>query len=330
MFGILLLLLAGCSGSPVQETPLPLGSPPSPAITPYFTQTPLLTAAPTATLAPTPTLPPLPSPTPYLYTVAQGDTMIGIAINFGISYDELSLANPEVNPNFLSVGAQLVIPLPTETVDGDSPPETAVPEVLPLETGQALCYPVRSGGLWCYWLVSNSLPQPAENIAGVMRLYNNQGEEIASQPATSLLNLLPPGKSMPLAAYFPPPVGQWSSAQGQLLSAVEANQSETRYLSTELYNLSSEPISDDRLSFQISGRLGLPLPAAADGSPAELTYAWVMATAYDADGAVVGLRRWEAPQEQLGPEISFSFQVYSLGKPIETVELLTESRTNLP
>jgi len=330
IFGILLVLLAGCTSTSLQETVLPSASPQTPAITPFLTQTPLRTTAPTATRAPTPTLPPLPTPTPYLYTVVQGDTMIGIAIYFGITYDQLSLANPEVNPNFLSVGTQLIIPLPKAEADGEGTSEPASPEVLPLQTGQVFCYPVRSGGMWCYLAVTNTTSSPAENITGVLRLYNPSGEETASQTAHSMLNLLSPGGVMPLAAYFSPPLPKWSSAQGQLVSAVEANQSETRYLSGELKDLNSVPLNEDQLGFQVSGNLVYSLPAREDGSLPELSYVWVLVTAYDTDGAIVGLRRWEAETDQLGPEMSFDIQVFSLGKPIETVQVLSEARIIQP
>ena len=57
-----------------------------------------------------PTAPPLPTSTPFTYKVVSNDTLIGIAYRFGISLDTLLAANPEVDPRFLSVGADLIIP----------------------------------------------------------------------------------------------------------------------------------------------------------------------------------------------------------------------------
>jgi LysM repeat protein len=324
-----LMLLVGCNATP-QETLLPTTNTQTPAIRPFYTQTPLQTAAPTTTQAPTPTLPPLPTPTPYMYTIVAGDTMIGIAIYFGITYDELSLANPEVNPNFLSVGTQLIIPLPQDE-NGDAGSEgQAVPELLPLQTGEVNCSPVSSGGLWCYWSVTNQLDVPAENIAGVIRLLDNAGEESASQPAHSLLNLLAPGRSMPMAAYFAPPVPAWSTVQGQLTSAVEANQAEIRYQAGDIQNLQTVPLEDNPLGYQISGSLNFSNPVDAEGTALGVEYAWVLAIGYDADGAVVGVRRWEASSEQIEGTLTFSLEVFSLGKPIEAVEVLSEIKTSNP
>ena len=54
---------------------------------------------------------------------------------------------------------------------------------------------------------------------------------------------------------------------------------------------------------------------------------WVAATAYDAEGHVVGVRRWEAELEVLSEErIPFEMQVSSLGELIEYVEVLIEVR----
>jgi hypothetical protein len=55
-------------------------------------------------------------------------------------------------------------------------------------------------------------------------------------------------------------------------------------------------------------------------------YVWVVAVAYDADGGVAGVRRWEASSDQLTESPSFSFFVFSVGRAIESVEVLFEAR----
>ncbi len=71
---------------------------------------------PTASLAPTPT----PAPTPQLYTIAAGDTLSKVADKFGITLNDLLAANPGIkNPDKISIGQEIVIPVPvpSEVVD---------------------------------------------------------------------------------------------------------------------------------------------------------------------------------------------------------------------
>jgi LysM repeat protein len=321
----MILLLIGCGAPENSEAALP--PVPDPAvITPHLTSTPFHTTAPTATEAPTPTPPPLPTPTPYLYTVVEADTLIGIASYFGITLDELTLANPDVNPNFLSVGTQLVIPLSA----GEDQPEAsagAEPEILPLQTGELICTANQLDGLWCVWPVTNSLDQPVENITALIRLYGEDSDEVLSETAYSLLNVIYPGEQIPLAIYFQPPLPDWESSQAQLSNATTANQVEERYFSTTVTSLQTEPLDENRIGYLVSGTVTLTQPAADPKEEAALpAYVWVVAVAYDENGQVIGLRRWEAPAEALGEEVNFSFEVFSLGEPIERVEVLAEAR----
>ncbi len=73
-------------------------------------------ATPGATIAaatPTPAVTAVPAPTPQLYVVAKGDTMSKIAKRFGVSVEQLLLANPQVkDPNKIKIGDELTIPVP--------------------------------------------------------------------------------------------------------------------------------------------------------------------------------------------------------------------------
>lgn len=45
-----------------------------------------------------------------VYVVQSGDTFYSIAIMFGVTVDDIIKANPDVNPNMLSIGTEVVIP----------------------------------------------------------------------------------------------------------------------------------------------------------------------------------------------------------------------------
>jgi LysM repeat protein len=78
-----------------------------------------------ATATPEPT--PIPEPTPQLYVIKEGDTLSGIARQFGLTLDELLAANEETieNPDRIAVGDEIIIPVPPpdEIDGGEASPE---------------------------------------------------------------------------------------------------------------------------------------------------------------------------------------------------------------
>jgi LysM repeat protein len=78
-------------------------------------------AAPTPTPQPTPT----PAPTPRTYIIQEGDTLSGIAREYGLTLEELLAANTETieDPDRISVGDEIIIPAPPpEEVEGGGDP----------------------------------------------------------------------------------------------------------------------------------------------------------------------------------------------------------------
>ncbi|MCG3209960.1 MAG: hypothetical protein FOGNACKC_03589 [Anaerolineae bacterium] len=117
--------LAACSSA---ETPPP--PTPAPAVqvstsTPTSVPTmPLPTAAPTHTPAPpTPTstrttdVTPsaTPEPTPQTYAIKEGDTLLDVAIQYNTTVEDILAANGITEDDFLQIGQELVIPVPTAT-----------------------------------------------------------------------------------------------------------------------------------------------------------------------------------------------------------------------
>jgi LysM repeat protein len=87
-----LLLLTACAPQQIPSTPKPLD------LVPYSTQTPQTPPQLTPEgLVPLKT--PLPTSTPFTYSVKSGDTISSIALQFGVTIDELLAINPEVNAN---------------------------------------------------------------------------------------------------------------------------------------------------------------------------------------------------------------------------------------
>ncbi len=116
------------------------------------------TQTPTATFTPTPIIPtstlyvpsdtPTVTPTPtrsssITYTVVSGDTLIGIAANFGVEVDALAAYNESQNnpiSGFLSVGQTIIIPPPGYTYTAP----TATPLPTGLRPGTIITYTIRA------------------------------------------------------------------------------------------------------------------------------------------------------------------------------------------
>ncbi|MEK6256105.1 MAG: LysM peptidoglycan-binding domain-containing protein, partial [Chloroflexota bacterium] len=66
------------------------------------------------------------SPTPLIYKIVANDTLIGIATRFNIALEALVAANPGLDPNFLIVGADLLIPAGAGSITSELPTPTPV------------------------------------------------------------------------------------------------------------------------------------------------------------------------------------------------------------
>jgi YD repeat-containing protein len=309
-FSICLLLfisLTACGGATDSEVD---SSPAAPQTTPlaYRTSTP----RPTASLIPAGLTIVMPSPTPFLYSVVKGDTLSSIAQRFHVSLESLMNANPGVQANTLSVGTELFIP------SGQAGTVEPIPTAAPLTLIQTLCWPDAAGGSWCLALFRNDYAETIENLSAQFILRDAGGQEIANQSAFGLLDVLPPGKSMPLAVHLASAPAD-SALQVQVLTAIRLLPGDTRYLPVVLDN-TLVSLDENGRTANVSGRV--VTTGDADG-----TATWVLAIAYDAAGNVVGVRRWEtdSPLTQSTP-VWFDFQVSSVGPPIQRVEFLAESR----
>ena len=341
----LCLSLAACQSAPSQIISTSL--PPVTLIL-YSTPTPQkllnsldpidLTALPSST----PTALPSPTATPYTYQVKKGDTLLGIALHYGLTIDALKAANPNVDPNFLSVGTQLVIPISQAS---RLPTATPSPTPFPLSVDSPRCYPQRSAGTWCVAQISNGQRDAVDNLQVWFSLADSNGAVLTRTQVTPLLDWIPPGDTLPLLAFFPN--GTFTStlagltARADLLDANPVPAEGGRYLPLRAL-VGHAQISSDGLQAVVQGRVDYPLPptpqapgaaAGATSAPAlpadqiKANVIWVLVVAYDTHGQVVGARRWEA-EKGLKPTGSMEFTetVYSLGPPIDHIKVVLEAR----
>lgn len=305
------LLASGCS-------PASSASPP-PATAPlvaYATASPTL-PPPSATPAADPaTAIPEPTPTPFVYTVRAGDTLLGIALQFGITLDALQAANPSVDPRFLSVGVPLVIPL--EGAVPDTPADAPPPATL--ELSAPACSPAANGSLWCLTAATNPNAEALENIEVRITLLAENGNALAVETAIVPLNLLPAGERLVLAAFFAAPPPAWASARAETRAALLISEPNDRYLPIQIEAYTVALHSGGRAA-TVQGTLRLP-PESENAS-----LVWLALMAWDAEGNPLGVRRWENPAGlAAGGTLAFEFEVYSLSSAIASVTLLAEAR----
>jgi LysM repeat protein len=303
-------LLAGCASNgtatllAATTTLLPYRTTPSP--------TPSGASPATLSLLPTSG----PSPTPQAYSVRANDTFLGIALAFGLTREELLAANPGLNPDFLSIGQQLLIPAP-----GGQGTATPIPSPtpLPLGTSDPRCYPSTSGGWWCLVSVTNTTGGPVEGLNGFLNLLGTGGEPLLTVPIYPPLNLLPSDQVMVLATYLAPPVPEFTRVVAALTMAVPVQAAETRYASLDWSVTHTQP-SADQLSWEVTVRIRVPADSAA------LWRLGVGLLALDGQGQVVGFTKWE-PVDAMRPgeQVEGNLTVFSLGPRIDRVEVLAEA-----
>ena len=301
-----LFLWTACAPQPTQSTPQP-GD-----LLPYLTATQAALPTPDGLV---PLTTPLPSPTPFTYTVGQGETISSVALKFGVSIDDLQAANPEVSPNAMSVGQVLKIPSNPDNPSGEPTPTPA-----PFTVQQIKCYPTTDKGAWCFVLAHNDFPDFMENVSAQVTLVDVNNTFIASQVALLSLNILPPNTSLPLAVYFPPDIPLDAKPQVQILTAIRLLPNDTRYIPATINNTLVQ-VNADGHSAQVSGLvLSLSQTSAAN-------QVWVAGTAYDEAGSVIGVRRWESNASlPAGGSLPFEFLISSIGGRIARVEFAVEAR----
>ena len=274
--------------------------------TPYLT----MTASPTSTPHIVASQTPFSTSTPFVYTIQSGDTFSELAEQFKISQDELRVANPDVSPNSMPIGATLLIPDTSTVARG------ATPTPVPVSVTQTVCHPTADKGLWCFALIQNNTPDVLENVSAQITLLDENNNALASQTAFMPLDIIPPNSSLPVYVFFPNTAAS-TDTQVQVLSAIQSNTS--RYLPVDLNNVVTQ-IDWNGLTAQVSGQIHLPAESTA------ATQVWVAAVAYDKDGRVIGIKRWEGGAIQPEGSIAFSFLLSSLGSVIDAVEFVVQAR----
>jgi hypothetical protein len=238
-----------------------------------------------------------------------------IAEKFGVSLDDLQAANPEVSSNAMSVGQVIKIPSNPNNPSGEPTPTPA-----PFTVEQIECYPTTDRGMWCFVLARNDLPDRIENVSAQVTLVDSNGGMLATQTAFLALDILPPGASLPLAVFFPPDIPFEAEPRVQILTAIRLLPGDDRYVPAAIGNALVQ-VDSDGYTAQVTGAVLSQSQTSASNQ------VWVVATAYDGAGRVVGLRLWESTVGlPAGGSLPFQLLVSSVGGRIARVEFAVEAR----
>ncbi len=128
--------------------------------------------------------------------VRPGDTLLGIALEFGVAVEVLRAANPNVDPRSLQVGQQLIIPI--------SPPNgiPTFPPLIGLVLPVPICYPLPTERTLCLGEVQNPLPFAAGGVIVRVQLLDRQLNVVGEQHTGLEQTLVLPGMAAPYAVTF--------------------------------------------------------------------------------------------------------------------------------
>ena len=310
-----LFLFAGCGQVITRATP-------TPTATPTVSLAPAATLRPTATPAPytpAPTATPTLTPTPIIYKIERGDTLLDIAIKFGISTESLQDTNGIADPRSLQIGQELIIPR-EELLKAIGTP-TPTPTALPFAVENVTFNYTPFGGLWCFGEISNSTGQELEQAAVTISLLDAGGKVMAQAQEHVQVDLLGPGDRAPFAAHINAApasfasylVVPWLGVRGYVGSYYRDLEIRGAKGSGERY-----------ATYTVSGLV-------ANTGPEDAIGVVVTVTLYDALGRVIGTRRG-VPEHNViprGGETAFSLQLTPAGGPVASFRAQALGRRQL-
>jgi LysM repeat protein len=284
-------------------------------LTPFSTSTPIYiqNEIATATTQKSPT--PAPTATPLVHTVALGETISSIALRYGLDMGAVLAANPDLNPNMLIVGTEVIIPIGNSSAQIGS-----VSEPLKLEVGPTACTATFEGGLWCITEVNNPLNQSAAAVTVLIVLTDAGGGEPEQMNVPLLLDKIESGETIPAIAYFEPPSPKEFSASASLISALPVPESGRNFFPATVVN---DQVALNGETAQVSGEVEI------GGERGMTAILHVAAMAYDASGQLVGVRSTESEITlEPGNAEDFNLNLYSFGDAITSVKILAEAYQN--
>jgi len=303
-------LLSGCGRLITRPTPTAVAIvQEAPTVMPRATSTPVpWTPAPTAT--------PTPTPTPIIYIVQAGDNLLGIARQYGVTVEALQEANAITDPRLLQIGQELVIPREEE---GLANQPTPTPTPLPFQIANVGFYETPVGSLWCLGEVINNTGAGIEQVQVAVSLYDAEGEMVATSSTFTEFDIIPNEGKMPFALLFNEPPSSFSHHQVVALSGVTVAHWGRNYMDLSIESDHGEA-SGERV-YVVTGQV-------RNTGQHDVEQVRMVATAYDAEGRVVGIRRGspETQTLEVGESSPFRVSLSPLGGQVVTYTVQAQGR----
>jgi LysM repeat protein len=288
----LLASLTGCGHiiAPVAPTSSP---------TPQSTEV-TLARRPTSTprpATPMPTFTAIPSPTSIAHTVARGETLLGIANQYGVSVEALQEANGILDPRRLQVGQDLLVPQDDAARQGS--PSTPTPTPVPYTIENVGLYPTAVGSLWFLGEVHNTTGQPIEQVRVKVMLRDDNGKVLAESSAFAALDLIAPGSRSPFAVLFTTPPDRFANYQVVALAGVISTHAGKNYRDVSVVRYWGQPQGS---VLTISGEI-------KNTGTLDAEAVTIIITAYDNGNRVVATRAADLSMNRLHAGETAPFQV---------------------
>jgi len=301
-YSMILLAVTACSGGVEPGSELA-------QLTPYITPSEA-TAIPTdeaavLDLTPTPAI----TPTPSVHIVSIGETVSSIAYQYGVSIDAILAANPEISPNAMIVGDEVLIP--SEGAAGDAGIDRSIPGDIVFN----IPYCMQSGdGLWCSVLAQNQGEIDVMDTVVEFSFLDEAGEEILSKKTPAVLRQLPSMQAVPVVIFLDDVPAGFKTVDVSVFSAVEIQPQPD---APEIVEVERQ-VSVGSQSAIISGVLRVE--NSAENERVEVTLA---AAAFDTRGNIVGVRRKDITVA-VGSDFDFSMTVFSSADSIKGINFYSE------
>ncbi len=298
-------------------TPVPTGTPvvalPSATVTLAPISRPTFTLVP---MTPIPTFTPTVTPTPVLYTVQPGDTLLAIAAQFGVSVQSIQEANGIIDPRRLQLGRVLIIPAPQDETPESSWP---TPTPLPLEVQKVNFQRTPAEGLWVLGEVYNPGTMPVTNVLMQVALLDGEGQQLAAERGYLQLDVVPPRQAVAFAIHFTDPPSRFAQYQASVLSGIPYMSAMGYYFDLLVSGVRGEVLS--ATTYRVSGQL-------RNVGDSDATHVRVLVTGYDEQGRVAAVRQAPLDVTLLRATAITPFQVelIMIGSPVVTYSILAQGQ----